>query len=98
MIPATLRLPIARITRARRGLVPIAAWTAIAFLAAFAERARASSHAADHALLGTFGGIALPLLAYAIVGAAVGGDGLSRSTRALTAFGAPPVRVAASAI
>src|SRR5438067_743512 len=98
MIPATVRLPLARMTRMPRGWLPIVGWSAIALAAAIVERARASAHAADHALLGTFGSIALPLLAYAVVGAALGGDGLARSVRALVSFGAPPGRAALASI
>lgn len=90
----TLRLPLLRLTRTPRSLVPIAGWTLLALVAAFAERAHASQHAADRALLGAYAGIALPLLAYSIVGAALGGQGIARATRALVGFGAPPTRAA----
>jgi hypothetical protein len=61
---------------------------------AVAARAHGSPHAADHLLIGLFGGYALPLLAYALVGAAIGARSLTASGAALTAFGAPPLRVA----
>jgi hypothetical protein len=69
----------------------------LAIVAALAERARAWP-AAGHVLLGAFGAIALPLLVYSVVGAALGGQGLSRAGRPLMAFGASPTRIAASTL
>jgi hypothetical protein len=94
MIHAAARLPLARLTRSRRALIPVAAWCALGIAAALVERSRQSVHAADYALIDPFGGFALPLLAYVMVGAALSGGGLARSGRSLVAFGAPPARVA----
>ena len=93
-----LRLPLARLTGTPRSLLPIAGWTALAIVAALVARDRSPAHAADHALLGTYGALVLPLLAYAAVGAALGGKGLLRAGRSLAAFGASPAHVAANTI
>ncbi len=98
MIPAALGLPLARLVRTPRAWPPLALWIAVAVGAAFVERARAGPHGADHALLETFGAVALPLLAYAFVGAVVGSDGLGQASRALVAFGALPRDVALGGI
>jgi hypothetical protein len=98
VIPAPMALPMARLTRTRRGGLLVVVWGAIAVAAALAERSRGIAHPADRALLDTFGGVALPLLAYAVVGAALGGDGLRRAGRALVSFGAEPWRVALGGI
>jgi hypothetical protein len=69
----------------------------LAFVAALGEHGRAAP-AAGHVLLGAFGGFALPLLVFVIVGAALGGQGLARAGRALTAFGESPVATAMSVL
>ena len=98
MIAPPFALPLARLTRARRGWLPIVSWIALALVAAAIERSRASAHAADATLLGIFGAIALPLLAYGVVGAALGGTGLARAGAPLVSFGASPARAALGAI
>jgi hypothetical protein len=97
MNPA-LRLPFARVTRSRRALLPVLAWLALAVGDAVARRHHLATHAADHALLDVFGAIALPLLAYSVVGGMLGGSGLVRATRPLVSFGAQPVAAALGAI
>jgi hypothetical protein len=94
MIPATFRLPIVRIARSPRALLPLFAWLALAFGDAMFERRHVSPHAADHALLDVFASLALPLLAYSLVGAMLAGGGLGRATRPLVTFGASPARAA----
>jgi hypothetical protein len=94
MMLALARLPIARLTRTPRAWLPVFAWSALAVAAALVNRSEHLPHGADRALLGVFGSIALPLVAYAVVGGALGGDGLRRAGRPLVAFGAPPARAA----
>ena len=94
----TLRMPLLRIARTPRSLLPVCGWTLLALALAFVERGHASGHTADRALLGGFGAFALPLLAYAIVGAALGGQGIGIATRPLVAFGASPARAARDAL
>jgi hypothetical protein len=98
MIAPPFALPLARLTRAPRGWLPIVSWIAFALVAAAVERSRGSAHAADATLLGIFGAIALPLLAFGVVGAALGGTGLARAGAPLVSFGASPARAAFGAI
>jgi hypothetical protein len=93
-LAATVLLPWARVARSPRAWGPIAAWFALAVVAAVTV-ARSGAPNAGDPLGGVFGPLALPFVAYAAVGATLGGDGLARSTRALVAYGASPARVAA---
>lgn len=79
-------------------MVPVAGWALLALGAALYERSRAISHSADHALLGTYGALALPLVAFAVVSAALGGLGMGRAIRSPVGFGAPPERAALGAL
>jgi hypothetical protein len=92
-----LRLPLARLTRTPRAWIPIAAWTALALVSALVLR-RSGSGATYDALESIFGALALPFLSLAVVGAALGGDGLARSTRPFVIFGAPRARAALGAV
>ena len=91
---ALARLPFARLARTPRAWVPIAGWVALAFVAAGVAHRLGSADAASHVLVGPFGAIALPLFVYAIVSATLGGEGLTRASRSLVAFGASPARAA----
>ncbi len=91
------RLAALRILRTPSALVTSFAWIALALGAALVERSR-GWHSAGHVLLGAFGAIALPLLVFSIVGATLGGAGFGRAGRPLVAFGADPLRVAASTL
>jgi hypothetical protein len=95
---ALSRLSAARLTRTPRAWLTIAAWSGLAIAAAAAKRIDDAPHGADLVMLGAFGSVALPLLAYAIVGAALGGDSLPRSGRSLTALGASPASVALASL
>ena len=98
MIAALARPALARLTRRRRTLVTLAAWCLLALGMALASRLRGVPHGADHVLIGAFGALALPLLAYALVGAVVGPGSLSASTAPVVAFGASPSRAASVTI
>ena len=98
MIAALARPPLTRLLRGRRAWLGVAAWSALAFVFAVAARERGSARGADHVLIDTYGALALPLLSYVIVGAALASKSLRASTAALVAFGAEPVRAAAAAI
>ena len=98
MIAALARPPLARLLRGRRVWLGVAAWGALAFAFAMAAHERGSAHGADHVLIDTYGALALPLLSYVIVGAALASQSLRASTAPLVAFGAQPVRAAAAAI
>ena len=98
MIAALARPPVARLLRGRRIWLGVAAWGALAFAFAMAAHKRGSTHGADHVLIDTYGSLALPLLSYVIVGAALASQSLRSSTAPLVAFGAQPMRAAAAAI
>jgi succinate dehydrogenase hydrophobic anchor subunit len=98
VIAALARPPIARLLRGPRAWLGVAAWGALAFAFAVAARERGSAHGADHVLIDTYGALALPLLSYVIVGAALASQSLRASTAALVAFGAQPVHAAAAAV
>jgi hypothetical protein len=91
---ALARLPFARLMRSPRAWLPVLAWSALAIVAAVYKRVDHAPHGADLVMLGAFGSVSLPLVAYAIVGGALGGEGLGRSGRSLVAFGATPASVA----
>jgi hypothetical protein len=95
---ALARPSIARLLRGPRAWLGVAAWCALAFVFAMAARARGSAHGADHVLIDTYGALALPLLAYVIVGATLASQSLRASASPVVAFGAPPARAAAAAI
>ena len=91
----SLRLPFARLARTPRAWVAIVAWMLLAIVAASVLH-HAGSSATEVALGSIFAALALPLLCFAVAGAVLGGDSLSRSSRALVAFGVPPMRMALS--
>jgi hypothetical protein len=91
------RVPLARLARAPRAWLPVAAWFALGAVSAVVF-ARAGGDGASDALDGVFAPLALPLVVYAVVGATLGGDGLARASRSLVAFGAAPSRVAVATI
>jgi hypothetical protein len=98
MIAALARQPIGRVVGRPRVWIAVGAWCVLACSVAFAARMRGSPHGADHVLIDTYGALALPLLAYVIVGATVASQSLRVSTAPLVAFGASPARAAAVAI
>lgn len=95
---ALVRLPLARLSRSPRGWLAIAAWSALALVAAWLERAHGGENGADRALLGGLGTLALPLAAYAVVGAVLASDGLREAVRPTVAFGASPARVTVATV
>jgi hypothetical protein len=62
---------------------------------AMLARSEGAPNGADHVLVGAFGALVVPLLAYALVGGAIGGGSLRASIAPAVAFGAPPTRSAA---
>jgi hypothetical protein len=93
-----IRVSLEKLLRARRTWLTIAFWVVIAVGPALQERLHAVGHGADHALLGLYASIALPFLAYSVLSAVLGREGLSRSGLALVNFGAPAGRVALSTV
>jgi hypothetical protein len=98
VIAALARLPSARLLHSRRAWIIVIGWGLVAVAFAIAARANGSSHAADHALLGAYGPLVLPLLAYTLVGSAIGPRSLSSSVAPLVAFGARPAQAATIAL
>jgi hypothetical protein len=93
VIEVAVRLPLARLTRTRAWIIP-AVWLAFAVTAA-ALLARAGGMQRGASVLEPWvGGVAIPFLAFAVVRAVLGGDGLAHATRPLTILGASPVRTA----
>lgn len=90
---ALAKVPLARMTRTRRGFLPILGWSALALIGAMTTKL-----GADHVLRGTFGFVVIPLLAYGVVAAALGGQGLRASVRPLVLLGAAPPRAAATMV
>ena len=95
MIAALARVPFARLARTPRAWLPLAAWAALGVAMALLARSEHAPNGADHVLVGAFGAYVVPLLAYAIVGGALGGGSLRASVAPTVAFGAPPARSAA---
>jgi hypothetical protein len=96
---AALAFPIVmRLVRSPRAPMAFGACAVVCGALALGARVHGYAHAADPLLIGVFGGYALPLLAYSLVGAAVGSRSLAASGAPLTAFGASPVRVAAISV
>jgi hypothetical protein len=98
-IALALGRPVAaNLLRSPRGLLTMGAWCILAVALAVAARVRGATHGADHVLIGAFASLVLPLLAYALVGAALGTRSLAASGAPLVAFGALPSRVAAASL
>jgi hypothetical protein len=83
-----------RLVRGSRTWLALGFWVALAIVPAVLERVRVAGHGADHALLGFYSSIALPFVAYSVLSAVLGRDGLGVSGIALANFGASPGRVA----
>jgi hypothetical protein len=88
------QLPLLRAVRSPRGWLVIAGWIAFAIAGALLARRGGAVRGADHALLGAYGAVALPLLVYGVVAVVLGGHSLARSGTALVTLGASPYRVA----
>lgn len=98
MIRVLTTVPISRITRTRRGRVPILFWFGVAILASIHAKVLGQTSGASHILKGPFGYLALPLLTYGIVSAAFGGVGLRTSIRGVVTLGADPRRAAFASV
>lgn len=98
MIRTLVRVPFARVTRMRRGWVPVIGWSTLAIALAIFSHTGGQTSGASHVLRGPFGYVILPLLSYGIVGAALGGVGLRAAGRGLVALGAEPERAALASV
>jgi hypothetical protein len=97
VIAALARPTVARLVRTRRAWLTSGAWCALAIAVAAAARANGAAHGADHVLVEVLGPFVLPLLAYALVGAALDARSLGASVAPLVSFGAPARRAVAAA-
>jgi len=98
MIAALARLPVLRFTRSPRAWMPVAAWSLLGLGFAIAARSDGAPNGADHVLVGAFGALVVPLLAYAVVGGVLGGRSLGGSAAPVVALGASPGRAAGVSI
>jgi hypothetical protein len=97
-VSAITRVPLRRFLRASRSWLALGLWALIAIGPALLERAHATGHGADHALLGFYATLSLPFVAFTTLSAILGREGLGRAGIVLANFGAPPGRVALSAV
>jgi hypothetical protein len=95
---AIATVPLRRLFRGSRAWLSVGFWVALAVAPAALERVRAIGHGADHALLGFYASIALPFLAYSVLSAVLGREGLGASGIVLANFGAPAGKVALSTV
>jgi hypothetical protein len=95
VIAALARPSLARVFRTPRALLALGAWGVLALGFALAAQSRGSANGADHVLVGAYGALILPLLAYTLVGAVLGARSLAAATAPLVRFGAAPTRAAA---
>lgn len=98
MSASLARLPLARLVRTPRVWLGVGAWCALALILAVTARHAGSAHGADHVLLDGYASFALPLLAFAVVGGALGARSIGASTASMVAFGASPFRAAAAGV
>jgi hypothetical protein len=94
VINALARPPLARIARGPRVWLGVTAWCSLALVFAELARIHGAPHGADHALIELYGAVAVPLVTYILVGAAVASQSLRGSTSPLVSFGAAPLRAA----
>jgi hypothetical protein len=95
---ALVRLPRARLLRTARTWIAALAWCGLGIAVAVEARLGGAARGADHALVGAAAAVVLPLLAYTVVGAALGGRSLSWAVAPVVAFGARPRRAALASI
>ncbi len=86
-----------RLLRARGAWFTVLGVAAIVIGAGWVKRSRGGPHAVDHAV-DLVGALAVPLVAYALVGGATGGRTLAGVGRSLVQLGASRARVATSSV
>ncbi len=94
MMGALARLAGLRVLRTRRTWLPMAAWTGLALGGALLLRTREAFRGADQILRGPYALVIVPLVAYTVAAAAVGGTGLRSAIRPVVALGATTQRAA----
>jgi hypothetical protein len=88
-------IPLARLRRSRRALLPVIAWASLGVVAALMARA---PNGADRTLRGTIAFAVVPLLSYGVVSACLGGKGLRAAIAGMVALGADRRAAARSTI
>ncbi len=92
------RIPALRLARSPRAWLPIVAMTLLAIVVALSTRARGTTTGADHVMRGAFAFLVLPVVAYGVVGATLGGSGLRSGIRGVVALGAAPRSAALASV
>lgn len=92
------RVPALRLLRTPRAWLPIGGMVLLAIVTAIAVRSTGSQAGANHVMRGLYGFLALPLVAYGVVGAAHGTSGLRRGISGVVALGAPPRSAALASV
>jgi hypothetical protein len=98
MIFALAWPPLARLLRNGRAAISTIAWAAVALALALVAHGGGWYRGVDPIVLGPFGGLVLPLLAYTITGGVLGPRAFATSIEPLVALGAPPARTSLAAI
>ncbi len=88
------RVPALRLARTKRAWLPVAGYALLSVSIAFAAGRSGGASGTDHMMRGTFRWLIVPLVAYAVVSAALGGMGLKRAVRGVVFLGAQPRRAA----
>lgn len=88
------RVPAFRLARTKRAWLPVAGYALLSILIAFVAGRSGGASGTDHVMRGTFRWLIVPLVAYAVVSAALGGMGLKRAVRGVVFLGAQPRRAA----
>jgi hypothetical protein len=78
--------------------VAVVAWCALAAALAIAARRDGWLHGADRVLIGPYGSVVLPLLAYTVVGTVLGSQAFATTIAPLVALGAAPARATLVAV
>ena len=89
-----LLLSLRRIVRSPWSWLALAVATALALGSAWVQHRHHAPHGADHTLLNLYATVAVPLLTFGLVSAALEGGGLARSGRAVVWLGVSPVAAA----
>lgn len=98
MMSVLARVPLRRVLRTRRAYVSILGFSLLASVGIAASKAVGMTSTGDHLMRGGFGVFVVPLVSYAVVGSALGGDGLRRALDGVVALGAEPKRAAAATL
>ena len=88
------RVPVLRLARTKRAWLPVLGYVVLALVMAIVAGRSGGASGTDHVMRGTFRWLVIPLVAYAIVSASLGGAGMKRAVRGVVMLGAAPRRAA----